>query len=365
MTRLRLVAAGQLALGLGVGLAGVLPARSLAARDLPAQLGDREFWALTEQLSEPEGFFRSDNLVSDELIFSAVVPALRQRVAPGGVYLGVGPEQNFTYIAAIRPRMAFIIDIRRGNLHLQLLYKALFELSATRAEFVSRLFTKPQPASLSSELTARALMDAYWTVKSSDAATYERNLQEVDDVLVRKHGFPLTQSDLEGIRSVYHAFYWQGPNINWSSSLAGGAPGRSPAYFDVMTQRDATTSSEFSYLATDAAFAEVKDLESRNALIPVVGNFAGPKAIRAVGNYLRSHQATVGVFYVDEVEPYLRQDGVWSQFCANVATLPLDSRSLFIRPRPESPDLGYFSKESIGAFLVPIAPEVRACTAGH
>ena len=61
---------------------------------------------------------------------------------PSGVYLGVGPEQNFTYIAAIRPRIAFITDIRRGNLHLHLMYKALFELSANRADFVARLFNR-------------------------------------------------------------------------------------------------------------------------------------------------------------------------------------------------------------------------------
>jgi hypothetical protein len=66
-------------------------------------------------------------------------PELTRRVAPGGVYLGVGPEQNFTYIAAMRPRVAFILDLRRGNADLHLMYKALFELAADRADFVSRL----------------------------------------------------------------------------------------------------------------------------------------------------------------------------------------------------------------------------------
>ena len=56
--------------------------------------------------------------------------------------MGVGPEQNFTYIVATKPSMAFIVDVRRGNLDLQLMYKALFELSADRAEFVSRLFSQ-------------------------------------------------------------------------------------------------------------------------------------------------------------------------------------------------------------------------------
>ena len=55
------------------------------------------------------------------------------------------PEQNFTYIAALKPKMAFIIDIRRGNLQLHLMYKALFELSSDRADFIFRLFSRKRP----------------------------------------------------------------------------------------------------------------------------------------------------------------------------------------------------------------------------
>jgi hypothetical protein len=361
MIRLGFIAGGCLAFALELG-SWASPPFAVSATEVQAQLSDHDFWTLTTDLSEPEGSFPSDNLVSDERIFSAVVPRLRRTIAPGGVYLGVGPEQNFTYIAAIRPRIAFIIDIRRGNRQLQLLYKALFELSANRTEFVSRLFTKPTQAGLDSASTASDLMGAYWNVRSSDLATYERNLQEIGDVLVGKHGFPLTKADLDGIGSVYHAFYWYGPSINWSSTGAGPR-GLSPTYADLMKQADATGSG-LSYLATDAAFSLVKGLEARNAIVPIVGNFAGPKAVRAVGAYLRDHQATVSVFYVDEVEAYLRQDGVWPAFCANVATLPLDGASVFIRPRLDGPGLGYFPVAPTDDLVVPIAPEVRACAAG-
>ena len=71
---------------------------------------------------------------------------------PARVYLGVGPEQNFTYIAALKPAMVFIVDVRRGNLQLHLMYKALFELSADRADFVARLFSKERPAGLTARL---------------------------------------------------------------------------------------------------------------------------------------------------------------------------------------------------------------------
>ena len=143
MTRHRAALVAGLALLLGF-VAAVPATRAQGSSPLPASLTDQEFWDLSAQLSEPNGYFRSDNLLSNELGYQWVVPELLSRTKSGGVYLGVGPEQNFTYIAALKPKMVFITDIRRGNLWTHLMYKALFEMSADRSEFVSRLFTKLQ-----------------------------------------------------------------------------------------------------------------------------------------------------------------------------------------------------------------------------
>jgi hypothetical protein len=300
---------------------------------LPSRLTDAEFWRLSEDLSEPNGFFRSDNLVSNELVFARVLPDLKSKVAIGGVYLGVGPEQNFTYIAAIRPRVAFIIDIRRGNLLLQLMYKALFELSADRAEFVSRLFTKPRQTKLSDASTAADLMNAYWDVPSSDGAAYAANLKAIDDLLVQKHHLTLSDTDLAGIEAVYHAFYWFGPSITWSASVnaTGVTMNGRGTFADLMMQTD-PNGLGLSFLATEESFKFLKDLESRNLVVPVVGDFGGPKALRAVGAYLKDHHALVSAFYLSNVEGYLRQDNKLNSFCANVASMPLDETSVYIRP---------------------------------
>ena len=298
---------------------------------LPASIPDAEFWSLTERLSEPNGTFRSDNLLSNEMSLSGVATQLAARAKPGGVYLGVGPEQNFTYMAAIRPRIAFFTDIRRGNLHLQLMYKALFELSADRAEFVSRLFTKPRPWGLSEKSTAADLMNAYWDIPTSAEDVYKANLQAINDHLTKKHGFPLPAEDLSGIEYVYHAFYWHGPAINYSSSTLGQIGGRS-TYADLMMTRDAN-GAERSYLSTEEGFQFLKTLQGRNLVVPVVGNFAGPKALRAVGEYLRERKGVVTAFYVSNVESYLR-GSLWDDFCGNVATMPIDDMSVFIRPGP-------------------------------
>jgi hypothetical protein len=86
-----------------------------------------------------------------------------------------------------------------------------------------------------------------------------------------------------------------------------------------------------SYLASEETFKFMKDLEERNLLVPIVGNFGGPKALRAVGKYVRDRGAIVSAFYLSNVEQYLNQDGIWGNFCANVASMPLDDSSTFIR----------------------------------
>jgi len=241
--------------------------------------------------------------------------------------MGVGPEQNFTYIAALKPRMAFIIDIRRGNLDLQLMYKALFELSTDRADFVSLLFSRKRPEGLELESSVQEIFAAFGKTFSSEAL-YTENLKRIQDHLTKTHSFPLSANDLEGIEYVYHNFYRFGPNINYGSSGRGGFGGVS--YEELMTATDAQGVFR-SYLASEENFAVLKKLETKNMLVPVVGNFAGSKAIRAVGKYVSDNDGKITAFYLSNVEQYLQQDGIWDDFCRNVATLPLDDSSTFIR----------------------------------
>src|SRR5215510_2509770 len=119
-----------------------------AADTLPAQYTDAQFWKLINDLSEPGGTFQFENFVSNEASYQNVLPELTRRVKPGGVYLGVAPEQNFTYMSALQSKVGFIIDIRRQNMIELLMYKALFEISADRADFVSKLFSRKRPAGL-------------------------------------------------------------------------------------------------------------------------------------------------------------------------------------------------------------------------
>ena len=316
--------------------------------DVPARLSDGEFWKFVTVTSEPGGYFRNENitnLTSNELWFQHVIPDLVRRTKTGGVYLGVGPEQNFTYMAATRPKLAILFDIRRGNLDLQLMYKAIFELAKDRADFISLLFAKPRPVGLGRASTASELFNAFAGVTSSEAL-YKQHLQAIKTHLTKAHALPLPADDLSGIDAVYTTFYWSGFAVR-----------ASPTYADLMTATDASGVPR-SYLANEDTFQFLKDLQTRNLVIPVVGDFGGPKAIRAVGAYLKTLDATVAAFYLSNVEQYLYQDGKWDAFCRSVATLPLDAGSTFIRSQSGG---GGYGRGGFVSSLGAMTSEVQAC----
>jgi len=298
-------------------LAPALRAQQPAA-GLPARLTDAEFWAFFTGNSEPNGYFRSDNLTSNELLYQHVIGDLVARTGEGNVYLGVGPEQNYTYMAALKPKMAVIFDVRRGNAMLQLMYKALFEIAADRADFVAMLFARPRPPSLTASSSAAAIFDAVGALPATEAV-YKKTLAAIHLRLIDTHKFPIGGEDLAGVDYVYQSFY-----------TSGFALRSSPTYADLMTATDQRGVNR-SYLATEANFAFLKDLQTRNLVIPVVGDFGGRTAIRSVGAWLKARGASVAAFYLSNVEQYLVQDGKWDAFCRNVAALPLTPASTFIR----------------------------------
>ena len=324
-----------LALTTTVGLLAAAPVVSPLAPSLPASLTDREFWDFFTSMSEENGYFVSENFVSNEQTYQHVIPTLQSTLTPGGVYLGVGPEQNFTYIANLKPGLAVIFDIRRQNAMAHLMYKALFELSPTRADFVSRLFSRPLPASIGTPATPSDLFAAAAAAEPSDSA-YEANRKAIAEQLAVKHGFALAPEDIRSINHVYETFFEAGPDINYGyrpgSRGLFGSP--YPNFGQLQTMTNAA-GVNMAFMATEANYQAVRAMQINNLIIPVVGDFAGPKAIRGVGEYVRQRKATVTAFYLSNVEQYLfRQSADAERFYNNVATLPLDSTSTFIRSVP-------------------------------
>jgi len=297
---------------------------------LPVRLTNEEFWNLITDFSEPDGYFPSDNFLSNESGYQNVIPALLRTLKPGGVYIGVGPEQNFTYVVALRPKIAFIIDIRRQNMLEHLFYKALMETSADRAEFLSRLFARPRRFDSKTHVTPEALFGAY-KLAAPNAALFERNITRVMDYLENQKGFKLSEQDEAQMRYVALAFFKSGPDLTYP--FVGGHRDfkRTPSYSDLMTENDGV-SRNWSFLATEDQFQAIQRMHQSNLIVPLVGDFAGHKAIRSVAQYVQKHGSTVRTFYTSNVEQYLFQnDENWRQFYDNVLLLPIDSTSIFIR----------------------------------
>ena len=319
-------------------LAG-LPAASVAqrGRTIPDSLTDREFWTLFTTMSEEGGSFPSENFVSNEKTYQYVIPSLQRALTPHGVYLGVGPEQNFTYIVNLEPRLAVIFDIRRQNAMLHLMYKSLFELSPSRAEFVSRLFSRPLPRVLATAATPAEIFDAVSTATVSDSA-FDANWKAIVDRLTVTHGFPMSDDDVASMRRVFEAFREAGPDISYAFRLGSAPPSVTPwhvtfAQLQTFTNADSVN---MAFLATEERYGRLRAIEGRNLVVPVVGDFVGPKAIRRVGVYLKEHNARVTAFYTSNVEQYLFISRSDERFYRNVEALPIDSTSMFIRSLPPS-----------------------------
>lgn len=322
--RPHIAVAAALAAAVAFAIVSAVPWLRDSTAHLPPRLTDSAFWQLVNELSEPGGTFLASNYVSNERDYQRVIPELEKHNKPGGVYIGVGPDQNFTYISTLQPAIAFIIDIRRENMLLHLMHKALIELSPDRAAFLSHLFSRPRPSELERASPPRTLLDAY-AAALPDETLFQQNVQAVADCLVRRHGFALTSGDLETIVRAQRAFFDAGPELRYAY------PHRVfPTYAELMVATD-DRGEPRSYVSSEEAFLRLKRFEEKNLIVPVVGDFAGSKAVRAVGEYLRRHRATVNVFYTSNVEFYLVDTGGLPRFFENVASLPVGRDSVFIR----------------------------------
>jgi len=307
-----------------------LPLAAVQARaQAPDRLTPAEFAALSAQLSEPSAFFDTDNLVSNEDSYLHAVSGFAKYGVSGGAYMGVGPDQNFSYIAALRPRIAFILDIRRDNLLEHLMFKALFARAANRVEYLCFLFGKPIPGDTAGwgRRNLEALLD-YVSRAPPDQRAAERARGLVRAELKRS-GFPLAPKDLETIARFHSTFIAQGPGLKLTSF---GRPERPdyPDYRRLLLETD-LTGRKANYLAREADFQFVKSLEDRNLVIPVIGDFAGSHALSGLGDYLKDRGERVSAFYTSNVEQYLFRGTMFAQFRSNVARLPHDSTSVIVR----------------------------------
>jgi hypothetical protein len=295
-----------------------------------AALSDSTFARLVARLSESGGYFDSDNLMSNEASYLHVLGRMRAMGVNGGAYLGVGPDQNFSYIAQVRPRIAFIVDIRRDNMLQQLMFKAAFTRARNRAEYLALLFGRPMPRD-SERLDGGSIEEIIAWIDSTpptpDGATAA---QETILAAAKSFNVPLDDRDLETIGRFHRTFIDGGLDLRYTSH---NRPPRAyyPTYRQLLLERD-LTGKQGNYLATESDFRFLKALQERHLVIPVVGDLAGEHALASIGRLLIERGEKVAAFYTSNVEQYLMRDGVsFDRFAANLRRLPRDSRSVIIR----------------------------------
>jgi len=305
-------------------------ARGTAApRPRRAPLSRAEFARLFTSLSEPDRYFFSDNYISNETSYLQVVPELERRARKHGAYIGVGPEQNFTYIAQTDPDLAFIVDIRRGNALEHLLYKAIFELAESRAEFLALLVGRDgDPKSAPGKDADLGAVLAYIDRLRIDDKAFARIHRKLVDRIRDDYGIALDAKDIETLQHTHHAFFDKGLDLRFELHEKNGR--KYPNLRELLTKKDAADATS-GFLGSRAAYERVRTLERENRVIPVVGDFAGDHAIAAIGKELRRRDLPVSVFYVSNVEQYLMEPDKWKPWIRNVDALPSNEQSLFVR----------------------------------
>jgi hypothetical protein len=288
-----------------------------------------DFAQLVTRLSERAGYFGSDNLVSNELSYQHVLGRMSKMSLNGGAYLGVGPDQNFTYIAQIKPRIAILIDIRRDALLQHLFFKSLFMMSRSRVEYLSLLFARPLPKDYRKwgEKPIRDLVDYF------DRTPLDQKIADKTETDIHKRivgfGVPLSPRDIETIDEIYQAFYTDCLEVRYT--IRDRPTGRFfPAFRDLLLEKDLEGRYR-NYLAYESDFQVIKNMHDRNLIIPITGDLSGAKALKAVGEFLKEVGEKVSAFYVSNVEFYLWKADSMQRFVENLKTLPTDDRSLIIR----------------------------------
>jgi hypothetical protein len=301
--------------------------------DRQAAVPAAEFARMVNEFSEDGGYFWSENLISNETSYLHIVPSLHEIGASGGAYIGVGPEQNFTYIAKIRPQIAFIVDIRRQAIIQHLMFKALFHLSPDRRQFLSRLLSRPVTSkdAPGPGATLDTLLD-YLSKTAPDPQYFASNLSDLTTAITRDFLFPLQGRDQEALEHVYKSFRDEGLDISFRLDGGGFGPwsGYFPSLKQLISERDLGGNAG-NFLADPNDYDFVRRMHDQNRIIPIVGDFAGPKALAAVGTYLRKNGYAVSVFYCSNVEQYLFESSSFAGFVENVRKLPSTDKSVMIR----------------------------------
>ena len=305
--------------------AEVAPSASAkAAREAEA----RRYADLVNDLSEPDTYFFSDNLISNETSYLQIGDELEKLSDPASVYVGVGPEQNFTYIALTRPSTAFVVDIRRANMLLHLLYRAAFEEAQSRSHFAALLLGRAHDTAHTNDPNAD--IDQVLEAANKGEATPD-TFRAANAILmkrVKSYGVKLSADDEKSIEKMHKAFFDAQLGIRFELHEKNG---RLYPTLRELLRTQSPSGNTAGFLAKEDSFRFLQEMQRAGKIVPIVGDFAGDHALAQLASYLKSESKKVGVFYVSNVEQYLLEPKIWKKWVRNVKALPKTEKALFLR----------------------------------
>jgi hypothetical protein len=275
--------------------------------------------------SQPGESFISDNVVSNET--SLLQPAQELTTVRGGAYIGVGPEQNYTYIALSRPEFAIILDLRRDNALLHLLYKTLFEVATSRLQFLCLLLGRPYDSKLEPEPNARADVILAALERVDRNRTWFDRRHGLLKQRLASYGLGLSSADMQRIDHVHELFFLRQLEIRFELHRASG---RSyPSLGSLLALR--THAGQGTFLDNSEAFQFVQNLHRRHRIVPVVGDVSEAQPLGTIADELRRRALLLRTFYISNVEQYLIGQPSFSGWLDNLRGLPHDEQSILLR----------------------------------
>ncbi|MEO8620265.1 MAG: hypothetical protein ABI625_04300 [bacterium] len=324
---MRILLRGIAVAAIALAAPSVSSAQRNASIPLPDSIAD--LGALVARLSDSGGYFDTDNLISNEAGYQQVLGAMDRLGVRGGAYIGVGPDQNYTYIARVRPRIAFVVDIRRDNMLEHLLFKALFARAANRAEYLALWTGRPVPRDVGtySERPIRALVA--WIDSAAATPTSIAYAKTIVRDEAQRSGIALSTQDLATIARFHDEFIRDGLSLQFTST-GRAARDYYPTLRQLILEHDAS-GRQRGYLVSENDFRFLKSMHRRNVIVPVTGDLSGPRALAAIGRYLSERGERVSVLYPSNVEDYLIRDGRFGAYVSSVRGLPRDTNAVIIR----------------------------------
>ncbi len=283
---------------------------------------------LYNRLSEQGGYFDSDNLISNETSYLHALDDLRALGVRGGVFLGVGPDQGFSYIAETQPELAIMIDIRRDAMIQHLMFRSLFQRSRNRMEYLAGLIgAEVRDVGEWTDRPIEEILAVLDTARRTEAEFTRWSSRILADA--RDSNITLTTEDINTLQRFRREFYEYGLELRYTSK---NRPPRTsyPSLAQLILERD-KSGQLASYLADEERWRVVQKMQNEDRVLVATGDLAGTHAMRAIGDFLRERGLAISVFYTSNVEQYLFQFGTFDAFAENVRALPFMPNGVIIR----------------------------------